>query len=76
MADGAHRPIGASGIVRLRIDNTAPNLAIKQIRWRAQAWGRAFDARAGNGGGPATNWLTNDDYSYNAVDVRVAIINV
>ena len=33
-------------------------------------------ARAGDGGGPATNWLTNDDYSYNAVDVRVAIINV
>lgn len=172
MADGAHRPIGANGVGKLRIDNTAPNLAIEQIRWRAQgvymsrrtrttrrspassstpadehrnrgsvageglplpqrraqrfglrrrqprpdrprlrfrrvahnrrrqrslpprhlrvvpaaalqartaSWlmpGVAPLARAGDGGGPATNWLTNDDYSSNAVDVRVAIINV
>ena len=38
--------------------------------------GVASLTRASDGGGPATNWLTNDDYSYNAVDVRVAIINV
>lgn len=42
--------------------------------FRIDAYARAFNA-AGDGGGPATNWLTDYGYSYNAVHLPVAIID-
>jgi hypothetical protein len=72
--DHWHQNFGDNAVFRIASFVVPAGVPQGAYGFRVDAWGRAFNA-AGDGGGPATNWLTNYNYSYNAVHLPVAIID-
>ncbi len=72
--DHWHQNFGDNAVFRVANFIVPAGVPQGAYGFRIDAFGRAFNA-AGDGGGPATNWLTDYGYSYNAVHLPVAIID-